>query len=68
MTRQIEDLPAKEEVAGIQPYDEADAEDERKIHTVRPVLFPVYAPNPFTYEGAVVCNPEHRDYMIEPNT
>ena len=64
----IYESPAKEEVARGRPYDEADAEDERKIQTVRPFLFLIIPPDTCTYEGAVVCNPEHIDYMIDLNT
>ena len=68
MLAKIDESPAKEEVAGGRPYDEADAEDERKTQTVRPVRPHLFPPNLCTYEGALGCNPEHRDNMIDMNT
>ena len=64
----FDESPAKEEMAGGQPYDEAAAEDERKIQTVPTVRFRLFPSNPCTNEGAVGCNPEQRDYTIDLNT
>ena len=68
MTVNIYESPSKEEVASGRLYDKADAEDENNIQTMGPVWLSLCTPNPCTYEGAVRCNPEHRDYMIDLNT
>ena len=68
MTVKIDELVAKEDVAGVRPYDEAYFEDDCKIQTVHTVRFRICPPNPCTYEYGVGCNPEHRDYMIDLNT
>ena len=68
ITAKIDESPTKEEVSGGQTYDETDAEDDRKIQTVRTFLFRLFTPNPYHYEGEVRCYPEHRYYMINLNT
>ena len=68
MTVNIDESPAKREMDGGRPYDEASAGGERKIHTVWPVRFRIFPPDTCTYDVAVGCNPEHRYYMIDLNT
>ena len=65
MTLNIDKSPAKEEVAGSRPYDEADGEDKCKMQTVRPIRPRLCPSNPCNNQNVDGWYPGHGEQMIE---
>ena len=65
ITVNIDESPAKEEVAGGWPYDEVDDEYDRKIQTVRPIKSRLWPFDPWNHKDADVSYTGHGDYTIE---